>query len=127
MDPRGGASLDWGDGTHLFRLSISGMIELEGKCDAPFATIFNRVRTGEYTVNDIRETLRLGLAGGGMNATEALIRMRDQFDNTIGERGLAYHHQFAMAVLGGAMMGFVDNPLEQAAAETEPGTKHPSD
>ncbi len=127
MDARGTTSLDWGDGTHLFRLSIPGLVELEKSCDAPIATIFKRVHAGDYSVTDVRETLRLGLIGGGMNPTEALTTIRAQFDDNISEIGLAYHHPYALAVIGGAMLGFVENPLAQPPGpETETAESHPA-
>ena len=127
MDPRGSTHLDWGDGTYLFRLTVPGMVELEGVCDAPMAVIFRRVHAGEYSVSDIRETLRLGLIGGGLDPTAPLQKIRTQFEDNIAEVGLAYHHPYARAVLGGAMMGFIENPLAPATPEVPGVPETPSE
>lgn len=54
---------EWGDGEHSFRLRIKELLELESKCDAGVYTIFRRLAAGAWYVNDIRETVRLGLIG----------------------------------------------------------------
>lgn len=63
---------DWGDDTYRFRLGIDQMLELEAKCDAGLYAIYSRVVGRAWKVNDIRETVRLGLIGGGKSPTDAL-------------------------------------------------------
>lgn len=115
MNHAGATELDWGDGTHSFRLSLTGAIELESKCDAPIATIINRVNSGQYKVNDLRETIRLGLIGGGKAPVEALKLVRLYVD----ERPLSESEVIARVILLGLFFGFTESPLAEAA--TEPG------
>ncbi|WP_072389885.1 gene transfer agent family protein [Hyphomicrobium sp. CS1GBMeth3] len=109
-------SIDWADGTYLFRLPVNQLLELEQKCDAPFATVYRRLATGAYSVTDLRETLRLGLIGGGAEPVKALQLLRNYFD----DRPKAEALPVARAVLGAALFGFeVDDLGNQEAAMEE--------
>jgi hypothetical protein len=101
--------LDWGDDTYTFRMTVTGAIELEQKCDAPFAVVFKRLMAGEYKVADIRETIRLGLIGGGKTPAVALNLVRKYVD----ERPIAENILTAQAVLSGLMFGFAEEAKEQ--------------
>lgn len=116
--------LDWGDGTYTFRLTVSGTIELEQKCDAPFTVILNRLNQGTYGISDVRETIRLGLIGGGMEQVKALTLVRSQIDD---HGGVAGHALAARAILMGLMFGFEAEPLgkAQAAPEANPNASTP--
>lgn len=113
MSIKGGIDLDWADGTYPFRLVMSGIVELEEKCAAPIADIVTRVNGGRYSFNDVRETIRLALIGGGMPKIEALKMVRRHVD----ESPLAENSQIARAILLGVMFGFAEHPLAQAAGE----------
>lgn len=65
-------SLDWADGKQTFRLPIGQLEELQEKCDAGPPFILFRLSNDRWHVNDIRETIRLGLIGGGMEAYPAM-------------------------------------------------------
>jgi hypothetical protein len=54
---------EWGDGEHRFRLRVKELLELESKCDAGIYAVFRRLAAGAWYVNDVRETVRLGLIG----------------------------------------------------------------
>lgn len=114
MTIRGTTELDWGDGTYPFRLTVAGLLELESKCAAPIAVIVDRVHRGGYSVNDVRETLRLGLIGGGMAPDAALRKIREQLDDTLSDVGLAHHWSTARAILLVVWVGFRDSPLVEA-------------
>lgn len=66
-----GIDLTWPGGEHHFALSIDLLRALEDKCDAGPAWILARLSDGKWRVNDVTETIRLGLEGGGMEKTEA--------------------------------------------------------
>lgn len=73
MSADGSVELSWADGTYKFRLAIGQLRELQEKCRAgPFA-IMSRLRDGTWYVDDVREVIRLGLIGGGMPSTDALV------------------------------------------------------
>ena len=109
--------IDWADDTHTFRLTVSGILELEAKCDAPIGSIFQRMTEGSYKFHDIRETIRLGLIGGGMKDLDALKTVRLQIDNRLGEVGLDAHYPIARMILMGTMFGFIANPPLAPAGE----------
>lgn len=63
--------LEFGDGPHLFALKIAQIEELQDKCGAGIEEIYQRLWTGKSRLEDVFETLRLGLIGGGMPAIPA--------------------------------------------------------
>lgn len=99
---------DWADGTYTFRLTVSRAIELEQKCGAPFGTVLRRLESGrDFYVNDVRETVRLGLIGGGTKPDDAVRLVRLYVD----ERPLAENMPLARLILLGIMFGFEAAPL----------------
>ena len=118
-DLGGSVDIDWADDTYAFRLSVTGAIELERKCEAPIATIFQRLNAGGYSVLDLRETIRLGLIGAGMAPTEALKLVRIYVD----DRPLSESWTVAKIIVGGLFFGFAEEPLPgKPEAETPPTT-----
>jgi len=121
----------FGDGEHTFRLTVPCLIELEQKCDAPFTVILHRLSSGTYKIEDVRQTVRLALIGGGMKPTEAQILVRRYVDETPPiEEGL----KVARLALMGVLFGFEAAPLEtgtaaegkvQAAPEASPSASTP--
>lgn len=63
--------LEFGDGTYTFKLGLGQIDELQDKCGAGIGTIYKRVLQGDYRVEDCKETVRLGMIGGGVSAVEA--------------------------------------------------------
>lgn len=63
--------LEFGDGTYTFRLGWKEIISLQEKLDIGPYMLQQRLLTGEWRVQDIGETIRWGLLGGGMQAPEA--------------------------------------------------------
>lgn len=117
--PRDGSiALTWGDGEHPFRLAIGQLRELQEKCDAGPAEIATRLSDGRWRINDVRETMRLGLIGGGMAPAEAhklTVRYVD-------ERPWLESLPAAQAVLMAALVGAPEEPVgKDQAAEAETG------
>jgi len=97
----GQIELDFGDGTYLFRLGWGELQKLQEACDAgPFA-IFARLGDMTFKAQDIREILRLGLIGGGLEPTAALKLVRSYVE----ERPLMENVPIAQTVLGMALIG----------------------
>lgn len=65
-------SFAWGDGHYTFRLPIKQLLELEELCNAGAREIYARLIGGTWRFRDMRETIRLGLIGGGLPAVKAL-------------------------------------------------------
>jgi hypothetical protein len=65
-------TLAWGDGEHRFRLPIGQLRELQEKTQLGPLALLRRVLDGGWRLDDLRETIRLGLIGGGMAPVDAL-------------------------------------------------------
>lgn len=57
--------LTWRGGEHAFLLNIDLLRALQQRCDAGPAWVLNRLRTGQWMVDDVIQPIRLGLEGGG--------------------------------------------------------------
>lgn len=95
--------LTWADGDHTFRLAIGELRELQEKCNAGPLVILNRIMAGSWLVDDVRETLRIGLIGGGKSADQARKLVERYVDpGPIMENG---NVRTAQAVLMAAIVG----------------------
>lgn len=113
MNYKGEVTAPWGDGEHLFKLSVAGLLELEEKTKNPFAVIFARVNGGAYSIPEISETLRLGLIGGGKSPIEAKALV-DRYLLPLAESA-----PVARLVLMGVMFGFEASPPGKPEAAGE--------
>lgn len=57
--------LDWGGDIRKFRLTIERILALQDARDSGIGEIAIRLATNRYWLQDVRETIRLGLLGGG--------------------------------------------------------------
>lgn len=94
-----------------FRLRLGEIEALEGLCRAGVGEIAMRLVTQTYKMADVRETLRLGLMGGGMSEPDATATIMANFDDT----PLSPHVEMAAFVLSAALTG-VPPPKRQAEA-----------
>lgn len=113
MSAAGTITFDWGDAEHRFRLAIGELRELQEKCDSGPELIRWRIETGQWRIDDLRETLRLGLIGAGMKAEEALTLVRRHVDG----RPLLFSKAPAFAVLTAALAGSPKDPVGKDAPE----------
>lgn len=117
----------FGDGEYTFRLTVPCLIELEQKCDAPFTVILRRLTSGEYKIEDVRQTIRLALIGGGMAPTEALRIVKRYVDETPPlEAALKIARLALMGVLFGFEAAPLGNPEAAPAGSPTPSTPPPS-
>jgi hypothetical protein len=123
-------TLAWADGDHPFRLAIGQLQELQDKCGAGPPEILRRLMSQTWHVNDVRETLRLGLIGGGMPPAEALTLVKRYVDAE--DRPLAENVLYATLVVQAAIVGVEDESLEkpkgaeETTAETTASPSPPS-
>lgn len=117
--------LDWGDGTYAFRLAIGQLAELQDKTDAGPLVLFERLRTGAWRVEDITNTIRLGLIGGGMPPADALKKVRAYVE----ERPWTENVPAAMMILMAALYGPAEDDAGngEAAAPESASTISPTD
>lgn len=91
MSADGGISFFWGDDEHSFRLAIGQFRELQEcvnlrriKLGAGIVgpmTLLNALRTSDAWPDDVRDIIRLGLVGGGMEPKEAHRLLKTYFDD----------------------------------------------
>lgn len=107
MARSGEVEINWGDGTHSFRLSIGQLLELQEKTACGPMELFRRLSAGTWRVSDIRETIRLGLIGGGAKPVDALGLTRRYVD----DRPLAESVPVAQAILMVILFGQPEDKL----------------
>lgn len=105
-------SIAWPDEERVYRLRIGELIELQEKCGAGPMAILRRLFDNQWRVEDVRETIRLGLIGGGLPASEAIRLVRRYVEEL--PIGQAVPH--AAAILAAGIMGVDDEPLEEPGA-----------
>jgi len=104
MTRRAEITLDWADGTYVFRLAWGQLVELQEQCDAGPYIILQRLMAGAWRVQDISQVIRLGLIGGGSTPEKALQLTRDYVEGRPPFETLA----IAQGVLGVALQGAPD-------------------
>jgi hypothetical protein len=132
-------TLDFGDGEYRFRLGLKEIAELQTKCDAGIGAIYSRLMRGRYRdgedivlnpleavwkVQDISETVRLGLIGGGSGLVNgepvkvtpevALAMCRKYVEG----RPLLDIWKIAAAIMSACIIGYAD-PAGAAQKKTE--------
>lgn len=111
--------LQFADGEYLFRLNLKQVEELQEKCDAGPSEVLRRLMSDTWRVADVRETIRLGLIGGGLAPAAALTMVRRYVDDC----ALAPNVIVAIVVMQSRLYPFEDEPLGKAApaaASAEP-------
>lgn len=99
----------WGDDEHVFRLGLREIRQLQAKVDCGPEMLYSRIRAGNWYIDDLKETIRLGLIGGGMDEVKAANMMRDHF-----LAPYLQHKPIAQAILLAALVGPPDDQLGKA-------------
>jgi hypothetical protein len=68
---QGRVELDFGGEERVFQLRNRELFALQDKTGVGPAALWRRIQTGDWRLEDLRETIRFGLEGGGMRASEA--------------------------------------------------------
>jgi hypothetical protein len=125
MSRNASTEFDWADGRHSFRLPIGQLLELQEKTGHGPQSILTRLINGTWFVNDVTETIRLGLIGGGMKPDQAYGLIK----RYVHDRPLQESIQPAIAILGSALIGTdqEETPGKTEAGETAPGESSPMD
>lgn len=108
----------FGDGKHDFQLRIVELEELQELTDAGPEEIFRRISEGRWRVAEIRETIRLGLKGAGMDPLKA----RAMVDRYADAGALANQKSLVTAILAAALVGAPDEdePAGEPKGESDP-------
>lgn len=107
--------LTWAGGEHDFALPIEQLRALQQKSDAGPAWILSRLSSQQWLVDDVVETIRLGLEGGGMQKPDA----RRLVKNYVEDRPLTLSLKTAQLVLMSALYSAEEDDVPgEAVAET---------
>lgn len=105
--------LDWADGTYPFCLPLAQLEELQTHCDAGPMVIADRLQHGRWKTQDVYQTLRLGLIGGGMAPVDAL-RLVTLYGPPV--RPAAESALPALAVINAVLFGKPGEPVGKSPA-----------
>lgn len=94
--------LPFADGEYPFSLAKMALLqELQEKTDSGPMAVFRRVATGQWRVEDVLETIRLGLIGGGCAPEKAVVLVQ----RYVLERPLLESVKIAVAILQAVLAG----------------------
>lgn len=104
----------FGDGEYDFRLGWGQLVELQERCNAGPHFILNRLHNGGWLVEDISETIRLGLLGANpeLKPSVATVLVR----RYVMERPPLENHTLAVVILTAALMGAPEEPVGEREA-----------
>ena len=117
MSRRAEIRLQFADGDYTFRLRIGELMELQENCDAGPPLVLARLQNAAWHVNDVRETVRLGLIGGGLSPGQAHKLVARYID----ERPFAEYVLVAEAALAAALYGVEEEAAPKPGGETSAG------
>lgn len=106
-------TLNWVGGEHEFLLRIGELRALQEKTDAGPLELMHRIVEGRWRVDDLFETLRLGLIGGGMLGRDAQKLVSEMFER----HPLTRFALPAQAVLISALSGPVEGEPDQGKTQ----------
>ena len=114
MSIHGEIKFDWGDEEHTFRLGLKEIRELQEHKHVGVGplVLFNRIQTGAWKIDDLRETIRLGLIGGGMKPEVALQKVRRYVDDFPKVNSV----EPALTILGAFLVGDPVDPVGKRSA-----------
>lgn len=94
--------VEWAGKERLFRLTFGSVLELEEACDSEgICAIYTRMMAGQWRLNDVWHTIRLGLIGGGENKIEAKRLLETFFDRYPYMENAALAGDIIMAIMTG--------------------------
>lgn len=105
--------IDFAGEPRVFNLAKLGMrMEYEDLVGRGTQDVLHRLTTGAATFREVREAIRLGLIGGGMEPNKALVLVRRYVD----ERPRAEAVPLAQHILAAEIVGVPDEPVGKAPA-----------
>jgi len=111
--------LDFADGTYGFRLAIGELEELQEKTGVGPYALLRRLLANDWKIEDVRETIRLGLIGDGVKPNDALNLVRRYVDQ---RAEWINNSMLAQAIVSAALIGAPEEaPGKSSAPEDETG------
>jgi hypothetical protein len=108
---------DWADGRYRFRLAFDQWIELQEKTDCGPFVLLQRLQRGDWKIQDIAESIRIGLIGGGQTPDKA----RTLVERYVKARPPLESHHAALAIVLAGVIGAPDGeePGKSDAAKAQ--------
>jgi hypothetical protein len=115
--------VNWCGGEHEFALRIGELRALQSKCDAGPEFILLRLSNAQYFIDDVVETIRLGLIGGGMppDAAAALVNKLVDQAQLVAMKATAYQ------VLASAILPPTDEELPDLGGDKKKANEESGD
>jgi hypothetical protein len=114
MAANGTIVLNFAGQERAFNLALLGVaLEHQELCDAGPQAVLNRILAGNWRIQDLRETVRLGLIGAGMKPNEAMVLVRRWVDNKPWAETVPYARLIMMA----AIVGVAGDDVGKAPAD----------
>jgi hypothetical protein len=110
----GRVELDFADGTYGFRLAIGELEELQEKTGVGPYVLLRRLLANDWRIEDVTQTLRLGLIGGGTSPNDALNLVRRYVEQ---RPDWVMNAMLAQAIVSAALIGA---PEEQPGKDSAP-------
>lgn len=111
----GSVDLTWGGDERHFRLGIDELLALQQKRGAGPLEIFTRLQAGTWLIEDLQETIRIGLIGGGLEGKAARVLIEAH----VRPGRLTANVMVAQALLLNALAGDPEDEVGKAGATTE--------
>lgn len=128
MSADGSIMLVWGDGPNKFRFAIGQFAELQecinrrrleiGAAPIGPMSLLNLLRANDAWPADVRDVMRIGLAGGGMKAIDVHKKMTRYFDGAPPLEHMIPAFTVLMAGLAGSPEDDVSSKKKTAAMTT---------
>ncbi|MDB5618214.1 gene transfer agent family protein [Tardiphaga sp.] len=115
MSRNGACELVWAGDSRTFRLGIGELLALQDRLDAGPAEVANRLRSGNWRVQDVQETFRIGLIGAGVDPKKA----KALVDEHICAGRILSHVMMAWAIIINALQGDEIDPVGKETADPE--------
>lgn len=121
MSRHGDITLEWADGEYTFRLGIGEIRKLQERTDCGPYELFDRISTRKFKVDELRETVRLGLVGGGQckaaNGVPDDRRINRLIKDYVDERPIIPTMLLCAKILNAALAGSMDEPVPKSTAK----------
>ncbi len=113
MSRDGRIEADFADGHYEFRLAWGELEKLQDSLDCGPLVVLDRLQMRQWKIRDVREVIRLGLIGGGLDAGKALKLVRAYVED---DGSVMLNAVLAFRILAASLVGAPDEP-----EETPPG------
>jgi hypothetical protein len=101
---------------HEFRMAFGDIMRLQEKLDLGPYEVATRLHAGTWRVEDVREVIRIGLIGGGMEVPRAARMVKDFVEANPILESLA----LAQVIMQAGLVGAPDEPVGESAAAGTP-------